>query len=329
MKLNLGQGLVVVGLAMGLAACGPKLQSVAEQDGSTAADPSRRETITVGVSLSERKMGFALAGVSNFDMALEGCASGYEVPSITQSNPAIDLYKFDQNCLVKLKSFVVNGFTYIPSVSDAFTTWANNDTATFESAANPAEKFTVKVTSQLANIIGTTDSVSYAFTQLVAGADESIAKEVVSDSHTLSLNGIDAAAMEISAVTMTGMTAGGAGQFTFKVECNSNVTGTGASTQCGTNLLTSLKYVLVEDTTAGVLTPSSAAALFAPGTDVVAGDVLPIGTAGALKGGFSAAVTGPAQMHLKPNMLFVIQSGGANGSYKYFNVDVETLIWTP
>jgi hypothetical protein len=328
MKLNVGQGLVVVGLAMGLAACGPKLQSVSEQGGSATSDPSRRETITVGVSLNERKAGFALAGVTNFNMSLTGCASGYTQNDITQANPNIDLYKFDQGCIVKLNSFVVNGFTYEPSASDGFFDWSEFDVATFESAANLTEKFTVKVTAQLGSVIGETDSVSYAFTQLVAGASEDIAKDTVSDSHTLSVNGIDAAAMDIVGVTMTGMAAGGAGEFTFTVECASGVTGTGTSTKCGDNLLTSLKYVLVKDDYASTLTHSQAAALFnSAGTDVAT--ILPLGTSGAANGGFSANVTGPTQMHVNPNMLFVIQSGGANGSYKYFNVDVETLMWAP
>jgi hypothetical protein len=324
MKLNVGQGLVVVSLAMGLAACGPKLQSVSEQDGSATADPSRRETVTVGVNLAERKAGFALAGVTNYSMSLEGCASGYSETSITQSNPSIDLYKFDQNCKVKLNSFIINGASYAPG-TDAFTSWLADDSAIFESATS-TEKFTVKVISQLSSPIATADTVSYAFTQLLEGDDALIAKDVVGANHTISVSGIDAAAVDIIGVAMTGMSGAGAGEFKLTLECANNVTGTGAATACGSNLLTSLKYRLVEDTYGGTLNETSAADLFASaGTSVDSNDILAIGSA-APKGGFAVTVSGPSPIHTKPNMLFVIQSGGA--SYKYFNVDVETLLWS-
>jgi hypothetical protein len=327
MKVTVVHGLVAVGLSMGLAACGPKLQSVADnQDASTETDSTRRETVTVGVNVAERG-GFSLAAASSYAMSLDGCASGLTVPSITQANPSVDVYKFDQGCKVKLNSFVLSGITYTPAAADPFDSWVTGDVATFEEAAIPSNKFTVTVTSQLGNPISGTEAVSYTFSQLIAGTDETIAKTVVGDSHALSVSGVDAASVDIVGVTMTGMTAGGAGTFTFKVECLTNITGTSPAFSCGNNLMTTLKYVLVEDTFGGILTQTQANALFASaGTTVAAGDQLPTGTVGALKGGFNTqTLTGPAQMHLKPNMLLVVQSGGV--SYRYFNVDVSTLTY--
>lgn len=320
MKLNVGQGLVLVGLAMGLAACGPKLQSVSEQDGSADPDASRRETISVGVNLSEK--GFALANASAYAMSLDGCASGLTA-SITHANPSVDVYKFDRNCLVKLTSFTYGGITYVPTSGDPFTSWANGDIATFEESGNPANQLTVVVGTQLNNPISGTEAVSYSFTQLIAGTAETIAKTVVGNSHALSVAGTDAANVDITGVTMTGMTAGGAGQFTFKMDCAVALTGTGPNYNCGANDMTTLKYRLVADTYSGSLTYAQASALFdGSESSVAAGDQF-TGT----PGGFNAFVTGPNQMHNNPNMLFVIQSGGASGSYKYFNVDVTKLTY--
>lgn len=321
MKLNLSQGLVVVGLAMGLAACGPKLQSVSEQDASADPDASRRETVSVGINLSE-KSGLALANASAYAMSLDGCASGLTA-SITQANPSVDVYKFDRDCLVKLTSFTYGGITYVPTAGDPFTSWANGDIATFEESGNASNQLTVVVGSQLSNPISGTEAVSYSFTQLIAGTAETIAKTVVGDAHALSVSGTDAANVDITGVTMTGMTAGGAGQFTFKVDCQVPLTGAGPNYNCGANDMTTLKYVLVADTFGGTLTYAQAQGLFT-GTpsSVAAGDQF-TGT----PGGFNALVTGPNQMHNNPNMLFVIQSGGSAGSYKYFNVDVTKLTY--
>jgi len=322
MKLNLSQGLVATSLVLSLVACGPKLQSVSESKGDSSNNPSDRETVNVGVSFTEKGAGFSLASATSFVMSLDGCASGLTVGSITQGNPGVNVYKFDQGCKVKLSSFVLSGLTYTPTVGDPFTSWAPGDVATFSSGSL---EMIVTVTSQLNNPITGTEAVAYSFTQLAAGADESVAESVVGDSHALSVGGIDAATVDVVGVTMNGMTAAGAGQFVFKVECLTNITGTAPALSCGNNLMTTLKYVLVEDTTGGTLTAAQAAALFASaGTTVDAADQLPLGTPGAVKGGFNTqTLTGPNAMHTHRSMLLVIQSGDT--SYRYFNVDVSAL----
>jgi len=320
MKLSLAKGFVVVGLSMGLAACGPKLQSVAEQDGSGDPDASRRETISVGVNLAEK--GFALANASSYAMTLDGCASGLSA-SITQANPSVDVYKFDRDCLVKLTSFTYGGITYVPTAGDPFTTWIAGDIAIFQDSGNAANQLTVVVGTQLSNPISGTEAVSYTFTQLIQGAAETIAKSVVGNAHALSVSGTDAANVDITGVTMTGMTTAGAGQFTFKVDCLVALSGTGPNYSCGANDMTTLNYRLVADTFDGTLTYAQAQTLFSGASSTVAAGDQFTGT----PGGFNAFVTGPDQMHNNPNMLFVIQSGGASGSYKYFNVDVSKLTY--
>ncbi|MCX6129288.1 MAG: hypothetical protein NTX25_09535, partial [Proteobacteria bacterium] len=101
--------LLAFGLVFSLAACGPKLQNVADSQGSRQAEPeaSRRETVSVGVSVSQLGAGFQLASATSFSMSLTGCASGLSLPTITQANPNVSVYKFDQGCLIKLNSFVL------------------------------------------------------------------------------------------------------------------------------------------------------------------------------------------------------------------------------
>jgi len=327
MNFKAKESLVAVSFALTLAACGPKLQSVSDNQDSTETDTSTREAVAVGVNIAEKGSGLKLASSSSFNMSLDGCASGLTVASITQTTASVSVYKYDRNCLVKLNSFVISGITYTPTAGDPFTSWATGDIATFADTTNAANQLVVVVSSQLNNPISATESVSYTFTQVAAGTDETIAKSVVGDSHALSVSGVDAATIDIVGVTMTGMTSAGAGQFTLKVECDTNVTGSAGAYTCGNNTLASLKYVLVEDTYSGTLTAAQAGALFtSAGTSVASADQFGTGTTGALKGGFNTqTVTGPNAMHTHPNMLFVVQSGGT--SYKYFNVDVSTLTY--
>jgi len=330
MRINLTKGTLALGLVMSLGACGPKMQTVADSQDAKSDSSSNesdttntRETVVVGVSVAEKGAAFRLAAATSYDMSLEGCASGLTISSITQTNPNVSAYKYDQNCLIKLNSFTINGFTYVPSAGDPFASWAAGDIAAFEVAGNPSNNYKVVVGSQLNNPITGTEAVAYTFTQIAAGADEQIASSVVGDSHALSVSGDDAVTMDIVAVTMTGMTAGGAGTFDFKLECGSAVTGSSPNFACGSHTITNLKYKLVEDTFGGVLTAAQAAALFdGSESSIVAGDLLATGASGAPNGGYTAHVTSPNQMHLHEHMLYVIKSGA---SYRYFNVDVTTL----
>ncbi len=304
------------------------MQTVSDAQGESSNDPdatasSTRETVVIGVNVAEKGASFRLAAATSYTMALEGCASGLAIASITQANPNVSVYKFDQGCLIKLTSFTINGFTYVPSGSDPFTSWAAGDIATFEVSGSPSNNYKVVVGGQLNSPITGTEAVSYTFTQVAAGTDESIASSVVGDSHALSVSGDDAVIMDIVGVTMTGMTASGAGQFDLKIECGSAVTGSSPNFACGAHTITDLKYRLVEDTFGGTLTAAQAAALFdGSESSIVAGDLLATATPGAANGGYTAHVQSPNQMHAHPNMLYVIKSGA---SYRYFNVDVTTL----
>jgi hypothetical protein len=329
MKLTSIHGAVVVGLL--LVGCGPKLQQVSSsQKDQTDTNEGRRETVTISVGLEEgNAAGLSLTAASSYTMSMDGCASGLSYATITQANPNIDVYKFDRGCKVKLSSFQVGGINYILDNNDLFDSWTTGDIATFQDEANNATKIRVVVTSQLNDPVTGTEAVSYTFSQIVKGADETLAKTIVSDAHSLSVAGQDATAYTIKAVSLTGMTIGGAGQFVFTLECPQNVAGTAPALTCDGVALSDVKYRLVADTYAGTLNLTQAAALFAGSESTVAdADKLGVAEGGTTRGGFktktgASALTGPNQMHLNPNMLLVVQIGGT--SYRYFNVDVTTL----
>ena len=324
------QGTLIASLLT--VACGPQLGSVAggSKDSETTTVDNRRETVTIGVGV-EQSSKLSLAAATSFSMSLDGCASGLAYANITQSNPNVDVYKFDQNCLIKLNSFSLNGITFVPSGADPFSSWLLGDIAIFEEAGNPTNVVRVVVSSQLGSPIAGTETVAYSFSQIAAGSDSSLAKSTVGNSHSLSVSGQDATPLTIAGLSFTGMTATGAGQFVFTLECGQNVTGTAPALSCAGTSLDSLKYRLVKDTFGGTLTVAQASAIF-DGTEVAIADAekLGVGAASAPKGGFTtksgaSALQGPDQMHANPNMLFVVQVAGS--SYRYFNVDVTTLAY--
>ncbi len=322
------QGTMIL-LAVG---CGPQMGSVtgSSKNSETGPTDSRRETVTISVGI-EQSGSLALAAATSYSMALDSCVSGLTYSNITQANPNVDVYKFDQSCLIKLNSFTVNGISFVPSSADPFSSWIAGDLAIFEEAGNPSNALRVVVSSQLGSPIAGTESVAYSFSQIAQGTDSSLAKAAVGSSHSLSVSGQDATPLTIAALSFTGMTATGAGQFVFTLECAQNVTGTAPALACAGTSLDSLKYKLVKDTYGSTLTVAQASAIF-DGTELSIADSekLALGAASAPKGGFAtksgaSALTGPDQMHANPNMLLVIQV--AASSYRYFNVDVSTLTY--
>ena len=300
---------------------------VADQDTATIESQNdERELIDIDVQVDEKEQGFNLtASATAYSLTIDSCASGYTT-TVDENSPTVKAYKFDRDCLAKLTTFTINGITYNPDSADLFTTWQAGDTATFEDALDNTNKIAVSVVSTLDNPISGTEAISYAFEDIKKGSDENIAENVVSDTHAISVTGEVAPNFTIAAVSYVGMTAAGAGQFTVKFNCDSNITGSGATTACEGQLMTDLKYKLVEDTYGGTLTQAQAAALFPTGESSIdtGSELLAIGDADAANGGFvSKTLDGPNQMHNKPNMIIIIEA--ADTSYRYWNMDVTTL----
>jgi len=112
MKAQIFKGMLCF-TTLGLMACGPDLKDVSESQQNRAAEPAgqSKDMVTVDVDVQQRS-GLRLAAATSFQMSLEGCASGLSYPNITEANANIDVYKYDQGCLVKLNSFAYNGITY-------------------------------------------------------------------------------------------------------------------------------------------------------------------------------------------------------------------------
>ena len=70
------------------------------------------EMISVPLEVVDQSnSGLNLTSASAFTMSLEGCASGYAV-SVTEANASINLYKYDEGCLLKLTALAVGGVEY-------------------------------------------------------------------------------------------------------------------------------------------------------------------------------------------------------------------------
>ena len=320
-------------LALTLVGCGPDMINPNDSANSEQDLDGGQELVTVSVGVQESDTPlFSLAAATSFDMSLEGCQSGLAYANILDTNPNIDVYKFDQDCIVKLNQFVYGGVTWVPTVADPFDSWAVGDVATFEDNTDPTNTIRVVVAGQLDNPVSGTEAISYTFSEIQAGADETIAKNVVSDAHAISVSGQSAPNFTINAVSFTGITAAGAGQFSFTMACATNVSGTvgGDDLGCEGVDFSAITYKLIEDTYSGTLTIADASALFPTGESniTIATHGLDIGGGGTATGGFvTVTLDGPAQMHSKPNMLLVLEA--SDTSYQYFNIDVTTLSYTP
>jgi hypothetical protein len=309
--------------------CGPNLGKVEEDEGTPEGqfDPNNPQITEVGVSVSEDKSGnsFRLASATAFTISLEDCASGYS-STANENSPDLQVYKFDQDCLAKLTTFEYGGVTYVPTVGDPFATWLAGDIATFEDDSDPTSIIRVQVVSQLDSPISGTEPVEYLFSLIDKGTDESIPDTEVGDGHAIAVDGQDPPSFTIASVSFVGMTANGAGQFVFTLECTSGVTGSGATRACEGLLLDDIRYKLVQDTYSSNMTINDAVALFPTGESSIANaaEHLDTGAGGTTNGGFvSKTLTGPDAMDDNPNMILILEA--ADTSYQYFNVDVTTL----
>lgn len=295
------------------------LDEASEENGRDDSAIQTDKFISIDVNVAEDTSSLnLLAAATSYSIDLDGCVSGHTATA-TDASSGLKVYKFDQGCLAKLTQFVANGITWVPDVN--FTTWAAGDTATFMDQAINANKISVSVSEQLDDPISGTENVTYLFSEIVAGADNTVVEATVADSHTMAVNGQGAPDFTITSIDFSGMTAAGAGQFIFHFDCAIAQTGTGATTACRDVNLSELTYKLVEDTYGGTLTMADAQALFPAGETAVntATDIHTVGN-----GGFnSAVVDGPAPISAKSNMILILQA--ADLSYLYFNVDVATI----
>ncbi len=296
--------LLVIGSVFMMTACGG---AKSDADSSpTTTEATEKETVNVNVSFSEEGK-FSLANAATFQVSMEGCASGLTATA-SELSPSLTAYKNDQGCLAKLKSFSVGGVAY--SIGTDFTTWLAGDTAVFTASGSRTLK--VKVVSQLSSPTVAGDTVSYSFSEVKTGSSGSI--NGVSEGKTLAISGDIVPNFSISDITYNGMTSNGAALLNFSLTCNSTM----SAGACDGLALTDLSYKLVKDTYSGVLTDSDLAAIFS-----TAGSTVTVPAEAITNGFTSKELTGPNQMHLNPNLIFVIKNGS---SYEYFQVTLDTVL---
>jgi hypothetical protein len=265
----------------------------------------------------------------NLNLSVEGCSSGY-TSQVTETSSSIVVYKFDQGCLAKLNSLVVDSVTYVPSSSDPFDTWQKNDTAQFEDAAGTGKRLSVQVLNQLDTPIPSTTpthGVEYVFSTIDKGATKDCTGDCVRNNYTVAVNGVEAPSFDISTFAFVDMNQNGAGVFMFKFECSVDLVGVDANATCKGASLSGLNYKLIQDTFNSDLDITQASNIMS--SDTISIDISEVIAAGSDStmphGGFvSKALIGPDKMHLNPNMIMLL--GTRNTSYKFWNVDVTPIV---
>ena len=291
---------------------------VEKNEASEVSKTSGSEVISIPVSFTQKNV-LTLAAATTFNISMDGCASGFTATA-SELSPSLEVYKFDQNCLAKLTSFEAGGIIYTNQNAGAtdFTTWLQGDTATF--ASSGGETVAVVVNEQLDSPISGTKTISYSFSEAVAGNVSNIASSVLGDAHTMSIDGEQAPNFTVDTISFTGMGAGGEAQLDIIAECG--VAQTAGPDVCDGLDLTNITFWLVEDTFGGAPTLADLQALTS-GASV--SSVLNQGTAATTndRGGFATGdILGSAPMHTKPEMLFVVKG---SASYTYYEIDLSTL----
>lgn len=277
-------------------------------------EPEELEMISVPLEVVDQSdTGIYLTSASAFTMSLEGCASGYST-TVTEANASINLYKYDEGCLLKLNALTVSGVEYTSSNSGAtdFATWQAGDAGVFTDASG-FYSIAVGVVSQLDDPISGTEAVAYSFAMVASGSDETIADTDVGDGHAISVDGHPAPSVTIESVVFSDINSTGAGEFTFNLECSAVV----SVNDCDGVDMTSWEYALIEDTYGSSPTPSDLAGLTYDNTGAAVDSGI-----GSNGGTTTPAMFGPNEIHNNPSMILVIKN---DISYLYFNVDITAI----
>lgn len=315
-------GLLVSALL--LVSCGLEPSDVKDSDKDNPnGNLNDSDLITVPMTMRDgSNQQLNLAAATAYSMHVEDCASGYTSTTATEASAGLEVYQFDRDCLAKLKQFEFGGITYTSSAGNAsdFSTWLAGDTAAFGDGTNSVS---VRVVTQLSNPIVNTDVVEYEFSIVLNGAVQTIAESVVGQSQTMTVGSdeapnVDSATGAAVELALTSITALGEGVFTIKVECDLAMVGN----DCDGVDATAWEAALVEDTLGGVANYSSG---FLDGLTYSSGSTVDGGFE--TNGGWvSPALTGPATIHSKPNLILAIKNGL---SYTIFDIDITVVSQGP
>lgn len=234
---------------------------------------------------------------------------------ITLSDEAI-------GCRVAIKELQIGDRVF--HSSDAQSDWKTGDTLHFKAADGSLESLDVHVDHQLSSTPSLTENVYFTVSRSDAAPSEG--------SQTLlaaGMEGQQAPGFRIRKTEFVGLTAMGAGQFVFHLDClkTIKIDETGSPT-CHGIALGDIQYMLVKDDYNSTLSFDQADALFRERPSQTVDEKLdfePFRAERKQYGGFATrsgdeVLEGPDQMHDNPNMLLILQGPGP--SYQYFNVDV-------
>lgn len=302
----------------------------------------------IPLSLKENATGLAnsIGGVNVevYQMTLENCSSGL-LGNNTSTPETIPAYLRDQNCVVKLASFVFQGKTFLPKGTGAvpFTSWNAGSTAVYTDGSTLVD---VQIVSQLSSPIQDTDTVVYNF-----ALNTKSSPLAVSNKKNVFLKGTDAPNFKIAegGANCISLTSEGAGLFSFTLNCTSGAMtegedrtlntfcsdlegGTigGGATGVDIGAPSRFSYKLIKDVNGdGTLTIDQAQAAFAEGgaTEVdVTKDLLPNST-----GYVTKLLSGPIPMLAHPKMILVLQAKDPDpnfasdprySSFQYFPINL-------
>ncbi len=318
-KLSAFLGVPLIEL---MVACGVDPEALKNKEIDEGGDGDEKETDTKLAPEHTVKAILKLEdGLSNVtgSFALVNCTgqvdSTFHENKITIADDAI-------GCRVAIAELQIGDKVFHSSETAA--DWKTGDVLHFKADDGSLESLDVHVDHQLSSTPSLTENVYFTVSRSDAAPTEG--------SKTLlaaGMEGQQAPSFRIRKTEFVGLTAMGAGQFVFHLDCLKAIkTAAGESPACNSIPLQSIQYMLVKDDYNSNLTFDQAETLFAERPFQSVDEKLdfePFKAERKQFGGFATRsgdeiLEGPDQMHDNPNMLLILRGPGP--SYQYFNVDV-------
>ena len=284
---------------------------------------------------------------SNLVVSVSGCSSGYSASNVAIASGVINLYKLDVGCIVKLRSFTLGAVNYSTVGGTDFTTWLNNDVATFKNTSG-SDTIKVFVISQVTQAgVQTSDTVVYKFTDTAQSTTSNLSQVNVSTPTPLTVNGQPTPDFTLTQARFLSINPNGSANMSFTMQCGSTLSGSTLPTYaCSSALLNSqLDYILIEDSySQGTLTVAQANTAFGNNTATSVGSLIVAPGASDLNsnvlnnGGFYTSNASPLTTGNTPvypyglNYVFMLRwrdSGGNTLSYLYFYVTINSISTPP
>ncbi len=290
--------------------------------------------------VDDSSQGLDLVSVATgINVSVTGCASGFTIGTTLIQSGVVNLYKLDQNCLVKLQSFIFGTTTYSATATGAtnFTTWTAGSVATFANTVSATDLIKVFVESQVtAGGVTGSDTISYTFTDITAGATNNVSQASVSYPVPLTVTGRAAPAFSVWTAKFVSTNANGSVNMAFTLACTSAVTGSAGAYSCAGVPLTQFAYYFGKDNySQGAITVAQANALtyttVTSGIELGGGATDPNGGSAVTNGGFATGslVTGTVAVYPSNlNNVFIIQGKDGSGNvtgYLYFYVNIASI----